>query len=127
MKLIEFFKKLFKRNKQKEINYSPKQSGYHDVFGNIIFSDEEVYPITYLDVKRRGYFTIRTNEHSYLPNELTPKLLKNGVIKHRDVVLAGLNGKMKLGKRKEFYHYNCSFRELNATQNHKHKNQWLNQ
>lgn len=113
MKLIDFLKKLFKRNKQEVKNYSPIQSGYHDVFGNIILSNEEVYPITYLDVKRRGYFTIRANEHIYLPNELTPKLLKNGLIKHKDVVLAGLNGKMKPGKRKEFYHYKCSYKELN--------------
>ena len=113
MKLIDFLKKLFKRNKQEVKNYSPIQSGYHDVFGNIILSDEEVYPITYLDVKRRGYFTVNAKEHGYLPNELTPSQLKNGVLKRKDLISASLCGKMKMGRRVGFYHYTCTIDELN--------------
>ena len=113
MKLIKFFKNLFKRNTQEQEKQTSIPSGYHDIFGNIIMNDEIVHPVLYNDVKRRGYFTVNAKTHGYLPNELTSSQLKNGLLKRKDLISASLCGKMKMGRRVGFYHYTCTVDELN--------------
>ena len=108
MKLIEFFKNLFTKNKVEKSNLSGKR----DIFGTEILNNEVVYPILYNDVKRRGYLTIKANSTGYLANEIDN--FKNGVIRHSMLYVLNLQGRVKTGKRQDFYHIECTIDELNA-------------
>ena len=69
MKLFSFIKNLFRRKSTKNVevvNYVPT----HDVFGDEIRAHDYLVPVEYVDVRRRGYLTIKQNFDLYRPVEL---------------------------------------------------------
>lgn len=69
MKLFSFIKNLFRRKSTKNVevvNYVPT----HDIFGDEIRAHDYLVPVEYVDVRRRGYLTIKQNFDLYRPVEL---------------------------------------------------------
>ena len=69
MKLFSFIKNFFSRKSiesDEVINYAPT----HDVFGDKIEAHDYLVPVEYVDVRRRGYLTIKQDFDIYRPVEL---------------------------------------------------------
>jgi hypothetical protein len=69
MKLFSFIKTLFSRKSTETVevvNYVPT----HDVFGDEIRAHDYLVPVEYVDVRRRGYLTIKQDFALYRPVEL---------------------------------------------------------
>ena len=76
MKLFSFIKNFFSRKSIESgevINYAPT----HDVFGDKIDAHDYLVPVEYVDVRRRGYLTIKQDFDLYRPVELKNTNIKN--------------------------------------------------
>ncbi len=99
MKIVEFFKNLFKKS------YEPVLSGRQDIFGYEIPLNEVVYPIKYNELHRCGYVTIDATHTGFYP-----KPIKEGeqpisrCVAQTTLINRNLIGKVKKGQRGNFYH-----------------------
>lgn len=76
MKLFSFIKNLFSRKSTETVevvNQPTVSEGVvptHDVFGDVIDTHDYLVPVEYVDVRRRGYLTIKQDFSVYRPVEL---------------------------------------------------------
>ena len=75
MKLFSFIKNLFNRKSTETVetvvNHQSEGSiPTHDVFGDVIDTHDYLVPVEYIDVRRRGYLTIKQDFSLYSPVEL---------------------------------------------------------
>lgn len=98
MKIVEYFKKLFK--KKDEHVLSEKQ----DVFGHNIFANEIVFPIKYNELKRCGYVTIDGDLTGFYVSQLNQSQFNKGVVASSSLQMRNLTEKVKKGQRGNFYH-----------------------
>ena len=85
MKLFSFIKSLFSRKSTEDaekLNCVPT----HDVFGDKIEVHDYLVPVEYVDVRRRGYLTIKQNFDLYRPVELKNTNIKNYTRPFRKIV-----------------------------------------
>ena len=76
MKLFSFIKNLFRRKSTETVEVvnqttvSKDATPTHDVFGDKIDAHDDLVPVEYADVRRRGYLTIKQDFALYRPVEL---------------------------------------------------------
>lgn len=76
MKLFSFIKTLFRRKSTEIVEVVNQPSVMenvvptHDVFGDEIGTHDYLVPVEYVDVRRRGYLTIKQDFALYRPVEL---------------------------------------------------------
>jgi len=115
MKLFSFIKNLFSRKSTEGVevvNQSTVMDGIvptHDVFGDEIGAHDYLVPVEYVDVRRRGYLTIKLHFSLYHPVDL-----KNTNIK-KVIRLSTLESYMNAdrvsnSRRHGFMHVHCKIR-----------------
>ena len=105
MKLFSFIKSLFSRKSTEDVeklNYVPT----HDVFGDKIEVHDYLVPVEYVDVRRRGYLTIKQNFDLYRPVELKNTNIKN-VLRFSTLESYMNTNRVSNSRRHDFMHVHC--------------------
>ena len=111
MKLFSFIKKLYSRKSTETIetvlNQPTKGSiPTHDVFGDVIDTHDYLVPVEYIDVRRRGYLTIKQDFDLYRPIELKDTNIEN-VMRLSTFVAYKNTNRVSNSRRHGFMHVHC--------------------
>lgn len=106
MKLFNYLKNLFTRKNVTVENISAKPAPTHDVFGDVIMHNDQLVPVEYADVRRRGYLTIKEEFEVYRPQDLSELDIKN-VIRLTTLNAYANTRRIKLSRRHGFIHVHC--------------------
>ena len=105
MKLFSFLKNLFSKKKKKNVevvNYVPT----YDVFGDKIEAHDYLVPVEYVDVRRRGYLTIKQDFDLYRPAELKNTNIKK-VLRFSTLEAYVNSNQVSSSRRHNFMHIHC--------------------
>lgn len=112
MKLFSFIKNLFRRKSTKTVEVVNQPSATdgavptHDVFGDKIKTHDYLVPVEYVDVRRRGYLTIKQDFALYRPVELKNTNIKK-VLRFSTLESYMNTNRVSNSRRHDFMHVHC--------------------
>ena len=112
MKLFSFIKNFFSRKSAETVevvnqsSVTEKVVPTHDVFGDKIDAHDYLVPVEYVDVRRRGYLTIRQDFDLYRPVELKNTNIKN-VLRFSTLESYINTNRVSNSRRHNFMHIHC--------------------
>ena len=112
MKLFSFIKNLFRRKSTETVEVKNQTTvtkdaaPTHDVFGDKIDAHDYLVPVEYVDVRRRGYLTIKQNFDLYRPVELKNANIKN-VLRFSTLESYMNTNRVSNSRRHDFMHVHC--------------------
>lgn len=112
MKLFSFIKNLFSRKSAETVevvnqsSVTEKAVPTHDVFGDKIDAHDYLVPVEYVDVRRRGYLTIKQDFDLYRPVELKNTNIKN-VLRFSTLESYMNTNRVSNSRRHNFMHIHC--------------------
>lgn len=106
MKLFSFIKNLFSRKSTETVEVVNRVPTY-DVFGDKIEASDYLVPVEYVDVRRRGYLTIKQDFDLYRPAELKDTNIKN-VLRFSTLECYMNTNRVSNSRRHDFMHIHCN-------------------